>query len=122
MEAALRERGILLWQVSPCCDTCSGGALPDRIDEIDARYPGFGDRVRGYAFFIEQTMAETLEEATHLSVYLAYGGWASEDTEIADEDYKQLALAIAREVCECLRTKASNPIGTAILLEKSASR
>jgi len=28
VEAALRERGILLWQVSPCCDTCTVGELP----------------------------------------------------------------------------------------------
>jgi|HubBroStandDraft_6_1064221.scaffolds.fasta_scaffold15477_5 hypothetical protein len=109
VEGALRERGILLWQVSPCCDTCSGGALPDRVDEIDARYPGFRDRVRGYAFFIEQTMAESLGEGTELSVYLAYGWWLPEDTEIADEDYKQKALGIAREVCEGLRNEGFEP-------------
>src|SRR5689334_22117875 len=34
VEGALRERGILLWQVSPCCDTCTGGELPQRIDVV----------------------------------------------------------------------------------------
>ena len=73
VEADLRDRGILLWQVSPCCDTCTGAELPDRIDEIDRRHPGFCERVRGYAFFIDQNMAEMLTESTQLSVYLAYG-------------------------------------------------
>src|SRR5262245_23116830 len=40
-EAVLRERGILLWQVSPCCDTCTVGELPDRIDVVSRRHPGF---------------------------------------------------------------------------------
>src|SRR5690242_19116006 len=41
VEAALRDRGILLWQVSPCCDTCTRGELTERIDTIDDRFPGF---------------------------------------------------------------------------------
>jgi hypothetical protein len=109
VEEALRERGILLWQVSPCCDTCTGGELPDRVEEIDARYPGFRDRLRGYAFFIEQTMAESLEESTELSVYLAYGWWSPEDVEISQDDYQRHSLAIAREVCECLRNEGFEP-------------
>lgn len=40
VEAALRERGILLWQASPCCDTCTVGELADRIDVINRRHPG----------------------------------------------------------------------------------
>jgi len=103
VEAALRERGILLWQVSPCCDTCTGGELPDRIDVIDRRYPGFRDCLRGYAFFIDQNMPEMLAESTQVSVYLAYGGFVRDDSEVAPDVYEKKALAIAREVCECLR-------------------
>lgn len=51
VENTLRERGILLWQASPCCDTCTGGELPDRIKAIEKRHPGFRDKLRGYAFF-----------------------------------------------------------------------
>jgi len=68
VEADLRDRGILLWQVSPCCDTCTGAELPERINEIDLRHPGFRERVRGYAFFIDQSMAEMLAESTQLSI------------------------------------------------------
>src|SRR5207244_8883093 len=76
VEAALRERGILLWQVSPCCDTCTVGDLPGRIDVINSRHPGFQDSIRGYAFFIDQNMPEMLSESTEISVYLGYG-WLS---------------------------------------------
>lgn len=103
VEAALRDRGILVWQVSPCCDTCSGAELPDRIEEVDQRYPGFHDRARGYAFFIEQTMPEMLAEGTHVSIYLAYGWLSPDDEEVAPLVYEKAALDIAREVCECLR-------------------
>jgi len=103
VEAALRERGILLWQVSPCCDTCSGAELPDRIDVINDRFPGFREKVRGYSFFIEQNMPEMLAESTEISVYMAYGWFAPEDAEISEAEYEKQALAIGREVCECLR-------------------
>lgn len=103
VEAALRARGILLWQASPCCDTCTGAELPDRIDAIERRDPGFRDRVRGYAFFIDQNMAHMLAEDRHISVYLAYG-WLSPETEIAaSEVYERNALIVARDVCTCLR-------------------
>jgi hypothetical protein len=103
VEAALRDRSILLWQASPCCDTCTGAELPDRIDEIDGRYPGFRDHVRGYSFFIDQNLPEMLAESTELSVYLAYGWFSREDGEVAPEVYEKNALGIAREVCQCLR-------------------
>ncbi|MBM79409.1 MAG: hypothetical protein CMJ78_02290 [Planctomycetaceae bacterium] len=67
VEAQLRDRGILLWQVSPCCDTCTGAEIPDRIDEIEQIHPGFREQVRGYAFFIDQNMAEMLSESSELS-------------------------------------------------------
>lgn len=101
VEATLRDRGILLWQVSPCCDTCTSGELPDRIDAIDERYPGFSARARGYAFFIEQNMPEMLADNTNISVYLGYG-WIS-PTEVAPEVYEKNALAVAHEVCQSLR-------------------
>lgn len=109
VEATLRERGILLWQVSPCCDTCTGGELPGRIDEIEQRHPGFRDRVRGYAFFIDQNMADMLADDIHTSVYLAYGCFSPVDSSVAPEVYERNALGIAREVCDCLREHGFEP-------------
>ncbi|MFN0055209.1 MAG: DUF6891 domain-containing protein, partial [Planctomycetales bacterium] len=105
VELALRERGILLWQVSPCCDTCTLGDLPDRIVAIDQRSPGFHDRVRGYAFFIDQNMTEMLAEGSQLTVYLGYGWISPDQQDVSAEEYDPQALAIAREVCECLHAE-----------------
>ena len=109
VEAALREQGILLWQVSPCCDSCSGSELPDRIDVIDERHPGFRDRVRGYSFFIDQNMPEMLADDTEISVYLAYGWFSADDSDVAPEEYEKKALGIAREICDCLRANGFEP-------------
>jgi hypothetical protein len=109
VETNLRDRGILLWQVSPCCDTCTGGELSHRIDEIDRRHPSFRDRVRGYAFFIDQNMAEMLAESPHLSVYLGYGWFSPDDSEVAPDVYERNALGIAQEVCDCLRENGFEP-------------
>lgn len=103
VEVALRERGILLWQVSPCCDTCTVGDLPDRIEAINRRHPGFRDHIRGYAFFIDQNMPDMLWDSTELSVYLGYGWLSPDQSEVAPEIYEKNAVGIAREVCECLR-------------------
>ena len=103
VETTLRDQGILLWQASPCCDTCTGSELPDRIDVITERYPGFRERVRGYAFFIDQNLPEMLSESTRLSVYLAYGWFSPDDSNVPPEDYKKNALAIANEVQGRLR-------------------
>jgi hypothetical protein len=103
VEVALRERGILLWQVSPCCDSCTWGELAARIDVINRRHPGFRDRIRGYAFFIDQNMPEGLSDSTELTVYIGYGWFSPDNKEVAPESYVKNALVIAREVCECLR-------------------
>jgi len=103
VEAALRDRGIVFWQASPCCDTCTGAELPIRIDEIEKRFPGFRERVRGYAFFIDQNLPEMLAEGTELSIYLAYGWFSPEKSENDPAAYEQHAIGIAREVCRCLR-------------------
>ncbi|WP_145083681.1 DUF6891 domain-containing protein [Anatilimnocola aggregata] len=103
VEAALRDRGILLWQASPCCDTCTGGELPDRIHELERRYPGFRNKVCGYTFFIDQNMADMLAEDTNISVYLGYGWLSQEESSVAPDVYEANALDIAREVCDCLR-------------------
>ena len=103
VEAALRERGILLWQVSPCCDTCTVGELPDRIDVINRHHPGFRNRIRGYAFFIDQNMPEMLSDRTEPSVHLGYGWLSADRQKVAAEVYEKNALGIGREVCECLR-------------------
>jgi hypothetical protein len=103
VELVLRERGILLWQVSPCCDTCTRSEFPDRIDVINSRYPGFRDRVRGYAFFIDQNMPEMLAESVDISVYLAYGWISPDGSNVASEIYAKNGLGVADEICECLR-------------------
>ena len=103
VEKKLEKKGILLWQASPCCNTCSEAELPDRIDVITERSPGFSERVRGYAFFIDQNLPEMLSENTLLLVYLAYGWFSPDDSEVPDEDDKEHALAIGHEVCGCLR-------------------
>ena len=109
VEARLRDQGILLWQVSPCCDTCTVSELPDRIDEIERRHPGFKNRVRGYAFFIDQNMPEMLADDTQISVYLAYGWFSADGSSVDPEAYKANALGIAREVCDCLREHGFEP-------------
>lgn len=109
VERALRERGILLWQASPCCDTCTGGELPQRIDVINNRFPGFKDQVRGYTFFIDQNVPDALAEGPELHVYLGYGWLPADDAPMTDEEYQSKALAIAREVCECLRDEQFEP-------------
>lgn len=109
VERALRDRGILLWQVSPCCDTCTTSELPDRIDAIDGRYPGFRDRVRGYAFFIDQNMPENLADGSRVSVYLGYGWFSPDGSNVAPQVYEKNALGIGQEVCECLRNEGFKP-------------
>lgn len=105
VEKTLRNNGILLWQVSPCCDTCTGAELSDRIELIDRQNPGFRERVRGYAFFIDQTLPESLSEGTQLSIYLAYGWLSTDKAEIDPSEDRKRALGIAQEVCECLRNE-----------------
>jgi hypothetical protein len=109
VETALRDRGILLWQASPCCDTCTGSELPDRIDVINGRYPGFRDDIRGYAFFNDQNMPEMLAESDQMLVYLAYGWFSGEGSEVPPDVYETNALGIAREVCQCLRDEGFEP-------------
>ena len=104
-EQALREAGLLLWQASPCCDTCSGAELPDRIDAIESRHPGFRKKLRGYAFFHDQGLPEMLAEGSEISVYLAYGWFSPDDSDVAPEVYEEKALAVAAEVCEQLRAQ-----------------
>jgi hypothetical protein len=103
VEANLRARGILLWQVSPCCDTCTYGEMEERIDEINRRHPGFRDRLRGYAFFIDQSLPDELADSTQLSVFLGYGWLSADKSEVAPATYEKHALAIAHEVCQHLR-------------------
>ncbi len=109
VETTMRGRGILLWQVSPCCDTCTGSELPDRIEEIELRHPGFRDRVRGYAFFIDQNMPDMLAEDIHISVYLAYGWFSHDGSSVDPEVYEANALEIARELCDCPREHGFEP-------------
>jgi hypothetical protein len=105
VEATLREHGILLWQVSPCCDSCTVGELPGRIEAVDGRYPGFRENLRGYAFFIDQNVPEELSEGTEISVCLAYGWLSPDGTDVERELYDANALGIAREICACLHSE-----------------
>lgn len=109
VEATLRDRGILLWQLSPCCDSCTRGELPDRIVDLDRRSPGFRSKVRGYAFFTDQNMADMLAENTEVAVYLGYGWLSQDDSSVVPDVYEQNALGIAREVCDCLREHGFKP-------------
>lgn len=99
----LQEDGILLWQASPCCDTCSHSELPDRIDAIEEEDPGFRDRCRGYAFFHDQALADDLLEDSHLQVYLSYG-WFCDEGRVTQDEYRKQALAIGEEVRDALET------------------
>lgn len=109
VEADLLDRGIVLWQVSPCCDTCTVGELPEHFDLIDQRYPGFRELARGYAFFIDQCMAEMLAESTRLTVYLGYGWMSPDRSDVSPQVYEKNALDIAHEVCDCLRQHGFEP-------------
>jgi len=109
VEVALRERGIILWQASPCCDTCTLGELADRIDGIDHRYPGFRGRIRGYAFFIDQNLPEHLADGTQVPLYLAYGWTSPGYSAVAADVYQKNAVGIGREVCECLQAEGFEP-------------
>ena len=102
VEVALREQGILLWQVSPCCDSCTGGELRHRIDLMDRRHQGFRERVRGFAFFIDQNMPSKLADGPTVSVYVGYGWISPSNSRVAPEIYESNALGIAREVCHGL--------------------
>ncbi len=105
VEADLRDKGIVLWQASPCCDTCTSGELEDRIELIADRHPGFRTPARGYAFFIDQNLAQELAESTNLSIYLAYGWLSPDGSDAPPEFYEKNALSIAREVYECLHNQ-----------------
>lgn len=100
-EENLLKAGILFWQASPCCDSCTIGDMPSRIEEIDSRHPGSGDRLRGYAFFIDQTIAERLGENEEIDLYLAYG-WFNKDEDIDQAEYERGVVAIGHEVVEHL--------------------
>jgi hypothetical protein len=102
VEEDLRQRGIVLWQVSPCCDTCSNAELPDRVDVIEQRHPGFRQSLRGYAFYIEQNLPQMLAEDTNISLCMAYGWFAPEGSEVDEATYEKNALGIAAEVRDSL--------------------
>ena len=118
VEAVLRDRGILLWQMSPCCDSCTGGELADRIAEIERRCCGFRGRVRGYGFFVDQNMAAMLVENKILSIYLAYGWLSHDESSIAPDVYERNALSVALEICHCLREHGFKPTWDGSLANK----
>ncbi len=108
-EQLLRDRGILLWQASPCCDTCTMGEFSDRLQVIDEQFPGLNDRLRGYTFFIDQNIPDELSEGSELTVCLGYGSISEDEADNDPEVYEKKALGIAREVCECLHAAGIKP-------------
>jgi hypothetical protein len=122
VEAALRERGILLWQVSPCCDTCTVSELPDRIDAVNRRHPGFRDRIRGYCFFIDQNMPEMLSDSTELSVYWVTVGSRQITRTSLQKSTRRTHLQLLARFPNACATRVLRLIGTAILPARSASR
>lgn len=119
VQESLRDKGILLWQASPCCDTCTGGELPERVAWVTDRHPDFADHARGYSFFIDQTLPESLSESTELPLFLSYGWFPpEEETDPLQEEYEQNALAIAHQVCACLREEGFEPAWDGSLAHK----
>lgn len=102
VELALQGRGIVLWQASPCCNSCTRSEFRDRIVMIEDRDPGFLGKCRGYAYFIDQNMPESLAIDSNISVYLCYSWLSPDEAEVADDVCQEYALGIGREVCQCL--------------------
>jgi len=116
VENDLRGRGIILWQASPCCDNCTTSELSDRVAVLEEEDPGLGDRCRGYAFFIDQTLPEKLATDRQLKVYLGYGWFVRK--EVPPDVYRKNAIGIAREVCRCLADEGFEPDWNGELSEK----
>ena len=95
---ALQADGIVLWPVSPCCDTCTMGEFPDYVAELIKEDRSLEETFRGYAFFIDQTMAERLSEGTEISVHLGYGSTRGEE----GDAYPPAAVAIGHDVVAAL--------------------
>lgn len=103
VENDLRNKGILLWQASPCCDTCSNAELPARLEVVEERHPGFRPTLRGYAFYNDQSLPEMLAETTTVEIYLAYGWVSPERQEVEQTEYSVRALGIANEIVDSLK-------------------
>jgi hypothetical protein len=105
VQQSLLENNIVFWQASPCCDSCTMGEFEDRIKLLENHCPGIDDRIRGYAFFIDQNLPEYLSKSSTMAVYLAYG-WISFDRNPVDEvTYNNKAIEIAHEVCDALNVE-----------------
>ncbi len=105
VEAKLRDRGILFWQASTCCDSCTRGELGDRMELINCRHPGFRENARGYAFFVDQTLPGMLAKDPSLSFFICYGWFPQDRPQSTPEDLKNNTLEIGRNVCECLQSE-----------------
>lgn len=101
-EESLLKDGIVLWQASPCCDTCTMGEFQDHVIALKRAKPELTGKVRGYSFFIDQNMAENLSEGSEIQVYLAYG-YEGDGEDIGKQEYKRRALAVGHELVDHLR-------------------
>ncbi len=105
VEQVLLESGIIFWQVSPCCDSCTIAEFGERIAELEEDYPGIEAKARGYAFFIDQNMPELLAKNSQIELHVGFGWFPPDQTDSSKQRYEQEALSIAREVCETLRAE-----------------
>ena len=97
---SLNRNGIVLWAVSPCCNTCTMAEFPEYVDFLTESDPSLRNRLRGYAYFYDQGMAEDLAENTTIRVYLGFGSTRGDEV----DDYETEAIQIGREVADALRT------------------
>lgn len=76
--------------------------LEDYIAALDREHPGLLGRLRGYAYFHDQSL-DDLSWETEVTLWLPYG-WFSEDWKDAKRKvYEKNAMAIAAEVVASLR-------------------
>ena len=108
-EAMLQEKGILFWQVSPCCDNCTLAELGERIGEVEEDDPDFPDRVRGYAFYIDQSLPDSLADGSRIELCIGYGWLAAGEIEVPEEEQGPLCLGIGREVFDALKQVGFEP-------------
>lgn len=56
-------------------------------------------------------MADMLVDGTRISVYLGYGWFSPDDSDVNADDYEARALGVAREVCDCPRKGFQSELG-----------
>jgi hypothetical protein len=96
----LNRKGIVLWPVSPCCNTCTMAEFPEYIDQLCEQAANLKSRLRGYSYFIDQSMSDMLQDSTDIDVYLGYGP----TDKVGEKEYEGVAVAIGHEIFEGLKS------------------